>query len=225
MILRFLNGPHKGKEVTLKKGLILSRKSTKKDVLSIEDSKASNPHAQVIKKKNGLYLQDMDSKNGTYFKGEINDSFALLPGIQFTIGKTVMEVTEPPPPPKIWSEEVIIELKNLSIKDREQQIQIIKPALILKFKSGVQKGNTWYIGYGPRTAGAASLDLPILEPQAPDVCFSLEPLKESVLFKTQYPEKVLINKEHISTKELIDKDCISFASTFIEISYDKESSK
>lgn len=221
MILRFLNGPYKGKEVTLKKGLILSRNSKKKEVLSIEDPKASNPHAQIIRKKNTFYLQDMDSKNGTYFKGEINDLFALSPGIQFTIGKTVIEITEPPPSPKIWSEEVSTELKKLSIKDQEQQIQIIKPTLILNFKSGVQKGNKWYIGYGPRTAGATSLDLPILEPQAPDICFSLEPLKKSVLFKTQYPEKILINKEHVSTKKLVDKDCISFASTSIEISYDK----
>ena len=221
MKICFLNGPNKGKEFPVKNNLILSRDNMEDGDIAIEDPKASNPHAKIVKKKQGFYFKDMDSKNGTYVNKEINDYFILKPGLQFKIGQTVLQVKETPKPEKPWNEIVIEELQNLSIKDQPKKLQVIKPALILTFKSGVQKGSTWNICYGPREAGSASLDLPILEPQAPNICFHLEPSEQSVLFKTQYPDKVLLNKEHIQKKILKDGDCISFAGTFIEISYDK----
>ena len=220
MKICFLNGPHKGKEFPVKKGLILSRNSETEEDISIKDPQASNPHAKIVKKKSLFYLQDMDSKNGTYVNEEINDYFALEPGLKFQIGQTVLQVKESPKP---WNEVVTEELKKLSFENQPKPMKIITPSLVLEFKSGVQKGNTWHIHYGPREAGSGCLDLPILDPQAPDICFSLEPSKESVLFKTLYPEKVLINKKHISKKKLLAGDCISFANTSIEVSYNKKS--
>ena len=223
MKIYFLNGPNKGKEFPVTKGLILSRNSKKEGDITVEDPKASNPHAKIVKKKSLFYLQDMNSKNGTYVNKEISDLFVLSPGLKFQIGQTVLQVKDSPKPQKPWNEIVIEELKKLSIKNHPKKLQVIKPALILKFKSGIQKGNQWHIHYGPREAGSGCLDLPILEPQAPDICFSLEPLKGSVLFKTPYPEKILLNNKHISKKNLVTGDCISFASAFIEISYGKKS--
>ena len=221
----FLNGPQKGNYFTVKKGLILTRNKKEEGDIFVEDPKASNPHAEIIKKKGGFYLQDMDSKNGTYVNEEISDLFALKPGLKFRIGKTFFKVKAPPKPPKPkkpWPEAVTEELSNLSLKDRPRKLSPIQPSLILNFKSGVQKGDKWHICYGPRTAGSESLDLPILEPQAPDICFSLEPDKSSVLFKTSYPEKVLLNKDHISKKNLKAGDLISFASMLIEVRYKKK---
>lgn len=223
MKICFLNGSNKGKEFPVEKGLILSRSSKKEGNIVIEDPKASNPHAKIVKKKGEFYLQDMNSKNGTYVKKETNDFFILSPGLKFQIGQTIFQVKEAPKPQKPWDEIVMEELKKLPIKDSPKKIQIIKPALILKFKSGIQKGNEWHIHYGPREVGSGCLDLPILEPQAPDICFSLEPSEKSVLFKTQYPEKILLNKKHTPKKNLIIGDCISFASTSIEVSYSKKS--
>ena len=218
--IHFLNGPHKGKKFPVKKGLTLTRNNKEEGDILIEDSKASNPHAEIVKKKGKFYLKDMDSKNGTYFEEEINDLFALTPGIIFQIGSTKFEVKKAPPPEKPWYEIIAEELKNKTVKDHIKNLQVIHPPLILVFKSGPQKGDKWRICYGPREAGSASLDLPILEAKAPDICFSLKPYKKSVLFKTLYPEKVLLNKKHISKKNLITGDRISFASTLIEISYD-----
>lgn len=222
MKICFLNGPYKGKEFSIKKGLILSRSSKKEEDISLKDPKASNPHAKIVKKKGLFYLQDMDSKNGTYVDKEINDLFALRPGLKFQIGKTLLQVKEEPKPQKPWNEIVMEELKKVSIENNLKSIKVIEPALILQFKSGVQKGNKWRIHYGPREAGSHCLDLPILDPQAPDRCFSLEPSKGAVVFKTLYPEKILINKKHISKKKLITGDCISFANTSIEVSYSKK---
>ena len=223
MKICFLRGPNKGKEFPVKSGLILSRNKEQENGILIEDPKASNPHAKIVKKKQGFYLQDMDSKNGTYINKETNDFFALTPGLKFQIGQTVLQVKASPKPQKHWTEIVSKELKKLSLKDHPKKILIINPALILKFQSGVQKGDKWHLHYGPREAGSASLDLPILESQAPDICFSLEPVKASVLFKTRYPEKILLNKKHIPKKKLIAGDCITFAKTAIEVEYSKKS--
>jgi len=221
MKICFLNGPNKGKEFPVKSNLILSRDNREEGDIAVEDPKASNPHAKIVKKKEGFYQKKMDSKMGADVNKERSDSFVLKPGLQFKSGQTLLQVKETPKPQKPWNEIVIEELQNLSIKDQPKKMQVIKPALILTFKSGVQKDSTWNICYGPREAGSASLDLPILEPQAPGICFHLEPSDKSVLFKTRYPDKVLLNKEHTQKKILKDGDCISFAGTFIEISYDK----
>ena len=221
----FLNGPKKGSSFKIQKDLVLTRNKKEEGDILIEDPKASNPHAEIIKKRGLFYLQDIDSKNGTYVNGEINDLFPLEPGLKFQIGKTILQVKIPPPPPppqKPWSEVIAKELSAISLKDRPKKLTFIKPTLVLNFKSGIQKGDKWHICYGPRTAGSASLDLPILEPQAPDICFSLEPAKQSVLFKTSYPEKILLNKHHISKKKLKAGDHISFASMLIEVNYEKK---
>lgn len=218
--IHFLNGSYKGKKFPVKKGLILTRNNKEEGDILIEDSKASNPHAEIIKKKGNFYLKDMDSKNGTYFEEKINDLFALTPGITFQIGNTKFEVKKAPPPEKPWYEIIAKELKLKTVKDHIKNLQALHPPLTLIFKSGPQKGDKWHIHYGPREVGSGSLDLPILESKAPDICFSLKPHKKSVLFKTLYPEKVLLNKKHISKKNLITGDRISFANTLIEVRYD-----
>ncbi len=222
MQIRFLTGLLKNQEFSVKDGLILSRNAQEEGDIAIEDPKASNPHAEIVKKRGQFYLQDKDSKNGTYVNNEINDRFVLTPGLEFQIGQTILQVQAKPKPKKQWPEIVREELEKLAIKDQPKKLKSFIPALTLNFKSGVQKGDKWHLHYGPREAGSASLDLPILEPHAPAVCFSLEPKEETVLFKTLYPEKVLLNKEHISNKTLMDGDCISFTNTSIEVEYDKK---
>ena len=163
-----------------------------------------------------FYLQDLDSKNGTLLNEEINDFFALKPGLKFQIGETLFQV-KAVPKPEHWSKALRKELKKAPVQDSPKEIQVIQPPLILKFKAGVQKGDTWHIYYGPRRAGSASLDLPFLEPNAPDIAFSLEPDRSAVLFKTLYPDQVLLNKKHVQRKKLADKDQISFRGALIEV--------
>lgn len=233
MKIKFINGPNQGKQFTVQAGLILTRKKQEKGDIAVLDPKASNPHAEIIKKRKSFYLKDMDSKNGTYVDEEINDLFALKPGLKFFIGKTGFQVVDTPPPKpkkkvikKTWEETISEELnKHLKkIKDSPAQDMLpIYPALKLTFKSGTQKGDTWHIYYGPRQSGSASADLPILDPKAPEICFSLQPVTGGgVLFKTTFPDKVLLNKKHQSKRNLQDGDLISVADTLIEVSFSTE---
>ena len=219
MKIKFLNGPHKDREFPIQEGIQLTRDRGEKGDIFIEDPQASNPHAEVVKKKGRLYLQDLDSKNGTLVDEKVNDFFALKVGIQFQIGQTLLQVLQPP---KVvhWSKAIHEKLKTLPVQDTLKEVQAIHPPLVLKFKSGLQKGDIWHIYYGPRTAGSASLDLPFLEPHAPELSFSLEPSPSAVLFKTLYPDQVLLNKKHLKQKKLANKDQISFGSALIEVHYE-----
>lgn len=220
MKICFLNGPHKGTEFLIKKNLIFCRNKKQPNGVLITDPKASNPHAKIIKKNQGFYLKDLDSKNGTYVNKKINPYFALTQGLEFKIGKTLF-IVKPDLIKQIpWTDTVAEELKKLSLKNNIKQWKIINPTLILQFKSGVQKGVKWFICYGPRKAGAESLDLPILESQAPDICFLLEPKLSGVLFKTQYPNKIFINKESLLQKQLVAGDIITFKKTSIKVEYE-----
>ncbi len=221
MKLVILNGPGSGKAFPLKEGLILTRTAQKKEGVFIEDPLASSPHAQVVKSKGDLYLKDMNSKNGTYVKGKINDWFSLHPGRKFQIGTTWLEVKSPPQPLS-WPARVEKELnKNLpQIKDGFQEIKPFKRSVILDFQSGIQKSQSWRLGYGPRVAGKASLDLPLLDPLSPDICFFLCPGEgNEVVFKTPCPEEVSLNGESHHRFLLQNQDQISFGGTCIKIRY------
>ena len=230
MKIQFINGPNQGKEFKIQAGLILSRKKLKKGDIAVLDPKASSPHAEIIKKRKSFYLKDLDSKNGTCVDEDINDLFALKPGTTFFIGETGFQVMDSPPPKpkkqiikKTWQETITEVLKKhlKQIKDPPAQEMLpIYPTLKLTFKSGSQKGDVWHVYYGPRQSGSASVDLPILDPSAPGICFSLHPVTGGgVLFKTTFSDKVLLNKKHQNRKNLEAGDLISVADTLIEVSF------
>lgn len=223
--IRVLNGKLKGYEIPVKSNLILSRDKGKK-CFHVKDPAASNPHAKIIQKRHKFYLQDMNSKNGTYVEGEVNDLFPLRLNLTFRIGRTQFQIVTTQvskKEEKSWQTHVAEELKKnqLAIRNKAHALVSFKKILYLRFVSGVQKSNEWFIGYGPRYAGGTELDLPILDPAAPDLCFSLHPHNngKGILFKTPCPNKVLLNQKHIPKKMLEEGDLISIAKTSIEVSF------
>ncbi len=223
--IRVLNGKLKGYETAIKPNLIVSRDKGK-GCFYVKDPAASNPHAKIIQKRQKFYLQDMNSKNGTYVEGEVNDLFPLKHDLIFRIGRTQFQIvttqassTEE----QRWETGVAEAIKKhqSAIKDKKHKLVSFKKILCLRFLSGVQKSNEWFMSYGPRYAGSAELDLPILEPEAPDLCFSLHPYNngQGILFKTPCPNKVLMNQKHIPKKMLEEGDLISIAKTGIEVSF------
>jgi len=224
MKIRFLTGPNKDQLFSVKKDLIFSRTAESGDI-ALNDPQASNPHAKIIKKGKFYYLKDMDSKNGTYLNKKSNDCFLLKEGLKFQIGSTFLQVIQGSLTSKEhWSFVIKKELEKYKtkIKNQTKNLMILQPPLILKFKSGIQKLDSWTLYYGPRQAGRSCLDLPILDPLAPDICFSLHPQKKGILFKTSYPEKVLINNKYLPEKILQPQDRITFCHTCIEIDFLKK---
>lgn len=87
-----LEGPYAGKELRVKPETIVGR-SPDCTISLADDSFASSKHAKLLVKEESLWLEDLDSTNGT----RVNESKILEPvelsnGDRFSIGKSVFEV-------------------------------------------------------------------------------------------------------------------------------------
>ncbi|MCB0384697.1 MAG: hypothetical protein KDD43_04830, partial [Bdellovibrionales bacterium] len=111
--------------------------------------------------------------------------------------------------------------KRRKIKDRPKVVAPLTPPLQLTFLRGLQFETKWLLGYGPRKVGAKSIDLPIWEPQAPDVCFEILPTPQGPGFKTTNPGMVLLNDQSTPSATLKSGDLISIFDCLIEVSFDE----
>lgn len=242
--IKGLSGPLLGKELTLKDGTIFGRNRAN---IKLDDPKVSNRHA-IVKEENGrLKLVDNGSKNGIRKDGVKVKSIELLPGTQFQIGNSLFQVerdldatvvpqsAQPPevspeaievtpPPPKViqWNDQLADTLSDTSpnLKNFPAPVVPLDFKVTLNFLSGPQLETSWHLGYGPRTIGRGSIDLPILEANAPDICFEIIPTPQSVTFKTSHAE-VLLNGRAVSSKELQTGDIISIGQSKIEVELSK----
>ncbi len=61
----------------------------------LEDSYASSQHARIYQKDNHFFIEDLESKNGTFLNGKrIKKETALKNGDKITIGKTELKFME-----------------------------------------------------------------------------------------------------------------------------------
>lgn len=141
-------------------------------------------------------------------------------------GQPPASVVEPPPPQaeaeaeaRRWNQVLESELLEIAahIKDQHQRLLAFEPAIQLTFIGGLQVETKWLLGYGPRKVGASSVDLPILEPQSPDLCFELRPAKAGVTFLTNHPKRVLLNGRETKEQVLKSGDVISVGQARIEV--------
>lgn len=107
------------------------------------------------------------------------------------------------------------------VKDQPKAVVALTPAVKLTFIGGVQAETRWLLGYGPRRAGAASIDLPIFETGAPDVCFEIIPSPEGVTFRTNHPKEVTLNGEQTRVQPLQEGDMITIGQTRIEVEFER----
>lgn len=76
----------KGEVFLNKKRFMLGRHSS--NDVRLNDSLASRHHAQIIQQGRTTYLRDMNSTNGTFYRGKRIDIIALEEGTTFRIGKS-----------------------------------------------------------------------------------------------------------------------------------------
>lgn len=124
------------------------------------------------------------------------------------------------PEKKTWSR-VLEKFSRNHLKaamDQLQTIEPLNPRVKLTFFRGTQAETEWELGYGPRIAGATSMDLPIWEPGAPSGdCFMISPGKTGPLFSTKFPYIVKINGKSVEEVTLKSGDIISIVDTEIEV--------
>jgi hypothetical protein len=245
LILEILSGPRKGTRVPLRVGLKLGRKVG--DV-TFPDPKISGKHAHIEQDSKGEWnLVDDGSANGIRIAGRRVPRLVLRHGMQFNLGDTLCGIVDegatsekpvalnPSYDPSATFSGVVVQRpvdwrnfildwinKNKAqIEDKIQPVTAFKPGLILKFVQGPQLTTEWEMGYGPRQVGAKSIEFPILEENAPDICFEIIPTPKGVSFKTTHPDVVLVNNMTLSHQNLQAGDVIAIHNTKIEIGFHK----
>lgn len=241
LLLRILGGPHKGTRAPVREGLTIGRKDGD---LILKDSKMSVKHARIEWRENEWVLVDLGSSNKIKVEGERYGEVVVYPGLLFTVGSTDFEVLEKPRAEKVkdrdfeftgsvevpvealtWREILSALLSKAQALPSTAPQSVIRPfptTVRLEFVSGVQHGTTWNLGYGPRTAGARSFDLPLFDDAAADSCFLLDTSAGKVLFRPGPDAIVRLNGRIASSEpvELRSGDRIEFGKTRIRVQLD-----
>lgn len=224
--IEIMDGPNEGSRFKVEEGLTLGR--SKADII-IKDGKVSSTHAQFALDGKGQYvLQDLDSSNGIHINGRRVKKVALLQGVIFELGRTQFKVVQ-------VEEEIAIDFSRLItwrsiLKDRlgaapsseespALQIQAFSPALRLQFIQGIQTDEEIILGYGPRFAGADSLDIELLDEEAPKEAFEFHAGPGMVQIKVTSPGRVTLNNRTVTAEMLKDGDTICVGNTLIRVSY------
>lgn len=214
--------------ILLKDGMIIGR--SKSDIV-INDPIVSTRHAKVKKDSQGNWtLVDLDSRNGIVYEGRKAKSLILKQGVNFSIGKVFFQTIEIEDTnftiskstlmeSESWHEKMARMAENVS-KSAPKEIrepELLEKTLNLEFISGIQTGTQWVITYGPRAFGGESPEFTILEESAPGVCFMISGDPAGIIFKTDYPSKVLLNGKPTKTDFVKPGDEINISQTKIRI--------
>lgn len=224
--IEVIEGAHQGSRYKIAEGLTLGR--SKADIV-IKDPKISSTHGRItIDGKGQFVLIDLESNNGLYISGRRVKRVALLPGVVFEVGRThfrVINVEEEEAPEFsrliTWRSILTEGLASLATTPSGERtfLQSFSPALKLTFTRGIQTDQEVVLGYGPRSAGANSLDIELLDEAAPEKAFELRPGPGQVDLINQAVGKVSVNNVSVESLALQDGDLISFGNTLIKVSY------
>lgn len=196
----------------------------------LADPKASGLHAQVeLDGKGQLILQDLNSTNGLLINGRRVKRIALLPGVSFEIGRTHCKVVELPESEAAaysrvvtWRTIVKEKFAQHGAVNREtvaSEIQVFTPPVVLNFVKGIQTNDVITLGYGPRILGAQSLDLELLDQEAPAQAFEIRPGPGAAILNNLSASAVTVNNRGVSSTSLNEGDIIAVGNTEIRITY------
>lgn len=224
--IEIVDGPNEGSRFQINQGVTLGR--SKADIV-IKDPKVSGTHAEVaLDGKGQLVLVDLDSSNGIHISGRRVKKVALLPGVIFEVGRTQFKVITVEEEQAInfeifvtWRTKLAQKLTETPIMDVEPitKPEAFSPALRLTFVQGIQTDEEIILGYGPRKAGADSLDIELMDEDAPKEAFELHPGPGMVEIKIKAPGRVTLNNKSVDSEMLKEGDLISVGTSLIKISY------
>lgn len=224
--IEITEGPHEGSRYRLEEGLQVGRTQGH---IQISDPKISSLHAQVeLDGKGQFILVDLESSNGLIIGGRRVKRVALLPGVSFEIGRTpcrvvVVNEVEAEDYGRVMTWRTILQDSLVDHKGRNEiqasSGKIFTPLLKLRFIQGIQSDEIITLGYGPRIFGANTLDIELLDPDAPQTAFEIHPVPGGAQIKNLSDRNVLLNNQPIMTEALTDGDVISVGNSLIKVSY------
>ncbi len=219
-------GSNEGSRFKIEPGKTIGRSHA--DIV-IKDPKISSTHGEfALDGKGQLVLMDLGSSNGIHINGRRVKKVALLPGVVFELGRTQLRVVTVEENIAVdfgrfvtWRGIVGAQLSTMTIANEKRSVnlQSFSPALKLIFTQGIQADEEIILGYGPRSAGSDSLDIELLDEDAPSQAFELHPGPGMVELKVTATGQVTLNNKSIDAEMLKDGDLISVGNTRIKVSY------
>lgn len=226
LFIEILDGSHQGSRFKIEPGHIIGRN---RGEIAINDEKISSQHARFeVDNKGQFVLMDLDSSNGILSGNRRVKKIAMMPGVIFRLGKTSFRVisvegTEAQDFSRLrtWKENLADKLPLSKIQNHfpDDGPKPFSPTLQLKFIQGLQADETLLLGYGPRRAGALSLDIDLLDPEAPDLAFEIIPGEGLAHLKNLCRDKLSLNKKPANVEILQDGDIIGIGGTLIKVNY------
>lgn len=226
LFLEVLDGIKQGSRFKLTSGQVIGRKTG--DIV-IEDEKISSRHAQVeLDNKKQFVLNDLGSSNGIVSGNRRVKKLAMMPGVTFRLGRTsfrIVQVDEQPAKEfarvRTWKENL---MESLPIEKAQNDMtpgvgQTFSPILILKFIQGIQSDEELRLAYGPRRAGAFSLDIDLRDPEAPEDAFELIPGSGTAKIKNLCRNKLTLNNKSVDIEILQEGDVIRIGNSVIKVAY------
>lgn len=239
LILRIIDGPHKGTRAPVREGFTLGRRDGD---LVLNDAKMSLEHARITFRDGEWILVDLGSSNKIKVDDERYGEVVLYAGLEFVVGSTRFAVLEKPqaekvlkdetdevapteevPPEALTWREILSALLSKTQSMKAPTPVAIRPfphTVRLEFTSGVQHGTVWNLGYGPREVGATSFDLPLFDDAAADSCFLIDTSEGKVQFRASANAIVRLNGQvaTLEPTELRAGDRIEIGKTRIRVS-------
>ncbi len=226
LFIEALDGPHQGSRYKIEDGHKIGRS---RGEIVINDEKISSEHARFEVDNKGQYvLIDLDSSNGIILSNRRVRRVSMLPGVTFRLGRTNFKVltVEAPTAEEFarvlsWRENLVEKLPIDWIQNKmaEGKGLPFSPTLKLRFVQGIQADEALHLGYGPRIAGANSLDIDLQDPEAPDLAFEIIPGDGLAKIRNLCRNKLSLNNQPVETKTLQDGDLIRIGGTVIKVTY------
>jgi hypothetical protein len=187
--------------------------------VSFDDAKMSKIHAIFeLTPPVGWTVRDDGSKNGMLVNNERATEKILEEGDLLEIGTTQFRVSSISSFWKPQLNQLLIEALD-KVKNAELTLYPFRQIPVLTFIQGIQTGEKFVLPYGPRFFGGECEDIQMFEPLCPDQAFELRRNSKGVLFLTNYPKIVRLNKKEVGKKVLKKGDQIHIHNSVIEVDF------
>jgi hypothetical protein len=173
-------------------------------------------------------LYDLNSSNGILAGNRRVKKLAMMPGVTFKLGRTSFKILQVEDAPaeafarvRTWRENLAEKLPIDWVQNKmpEEAGRTFSPCLSLNFIQGIQADENIFIAYGPRRAGAHSLDIDLRDPDAPDMAFEIIPGDGLAILKNFCKNKLTLNNKPVETETLQEGDLIRIGGTVIKVVY------
>ncbi len=223
--LVILEGVRKGEEFVVKDDIVIGRS---RGDLTLRDAKASNPHAKIVlSSKNSYQIEDLNSSNGTFVNGTRISKVTINLKDRIKIGNSILclDVLAPTKKGPIfeansWQEKVgdaLIAVKELK---GDTRFLPFKLPLCLEVIQGLQAGERFFFGFGPRSVGSSCPDGLIMDSKCPERAFEVHPGNDSTPWVLKNVDSAIrLNDQPITAANSFLKagDRISFGTTILEV--------